>query len=308
MMNLLLSRRGVFGANGLLGGAWNTTNSAWRVLGGKAVCTPTLGAELFANTGFDADTNWTKGAGWTISAGKANHAGATAGSLTQAIGGIGNWYRAGYMHESGATNQTYVYFGATTNMGRQHATQTNQQVIAVRRQLSTTDMGLRATTNAVVQADTATAKLITLSDMFASKIANNNATITANIVTGLNSSILFNQPIGVAGWMDSYTSPANFIIAYLNVTPGLTTVTLYLEKCVGGTYTTLTSGVVTYAAGAPLKLTGTVSGGTLTLDAYYNGTQVGTQQTVTDAGIISNTRHGMFGGSEFNNFAYFSLT
>lgn len=40
---------------------------------------------LVTNGTFDADANWTKGTGWTISGGTANASAATTGSLTQAI-------------------------------------------------------------------------------------------------------------------------------------------------------------------------------------------------------------------------------
>jgi len=38
---------------------------------------PSLGSELLTNGGFDADTDWTKAAGWTIGGGTANHAGSS---------------------------------------------------------------------------------------------------------------------------------------------------------------------------------------------------------------------------------------
>ena len=44
--------------------------------------------ELFANTGFTADSDWTKGSGWTISGGLATHAQGSAGDLYQAVSGL----------------------------------------------------------------------------------------------------------------------------------------------------------------------------------------------------------------------------
>jgi hypothetical protein len=41
--------------------------------------------QLLDNRDFDSDTGWTKGTGWTISDGTANHAAGTASSLTQAV-------------------------------------------------------------------------------------------------------------------------------------------------------------------------------------------------------------------------------
>ena len=44
--------------------------------------------ELFANTGFSADSGWTKGSGWTISGNVATHAQGSAGDLYQAVSGL----------------------------------------------------------------------------------------------------------------------------------------------------------------------------------------------------------------------------
>lgn len=43
------------------------------------------GPELIANGGFDSDSNWTKGAGWTIAGGVATKTGGTASSLSQTV-------------------------------------------------------------------------------------------------------------------------------------------------------------------------------------------------------------------------------
>jgi hypothetical protein len=43
------------------------------------------GSDLLTNEGFDSDTVWTKGTGWTIAAGTATHAAGSASSLTQPI-------------------------------------------------------------------------------------------------------------------------------------------------------------------------------------------------------------------------------
>lgn len=45
----------------------------------------TLGPELVTNGGFDTDSDWTKGTGWTISGGQAVHAAGTATLLSQTI-------------------------------------------------------------------------------------------------------------------------------------------------------------------------------------------------------------------------------
>ena len=45
----------------------------------------TLGSELITNGTFDADSNWTKGTGWTIGSGVATHASGTSSGLDQAF-------------------------------------------------------------------------------------------------------------------------------------------------------------------------------------------------------------------------------
>ena len=93
---------------------------------------------------------------------------------------------------------------------------------------------------------------------------------------------------GVVCSLDSKTSPANMVVVLHN---GYNV--LYMFKCVAGTWTQLIySNTVTYVANALIEVR-RVSG-TNTYQAYYNNAQVGTDQTIDDAGIISNTLHGMF--------------
>ena len=53
----------------------------WRAVG----VTPTLTAVTVANSGFDVDSDWTKGTGWTIGSGVATKTAGSAASLSQAI-------------------------------------------------------------------------------------------------------------------------------------------------------------------------------------------------------------------------------
>ena len=54
---------------------------------------PMLGSNLFLNSTFDVDANWTKGVGWTIGAGVATKSPSAAASLlTQTVGTIGKQY------------------------------------------------------------------------------------------------------------------------------------------------------------------------------------------------------------------------
>ncbi len=99
---------------------------------------------------------------------------------------------------------------------------------------------------------------------------------------------------GFAARVDSTTSPANFIVAYLDGAGNVK-----VDKCVAGTYTNVISGAVTYGSTKVLRLV--CSGNNVS--AYYDGTQVGSTVTVSDAGIVSNVNHGKFSTYASNAFA-----
>lgn len=98
---------------------------------------------------------------------------------------------------------------------------------------------------------------------------------------------------GIAARVDSTSSPANFLIAYLDGAGNVK-----VDKAVSGTYTNVISGAVTYADGRILRL---VCNGN-NVSCYYHGTQVGTTQVVSDAGIVSNVNHGLFSTYAANTF------
>lgn len=104
---------------------------------------------------------------------------------------------------------------------------------------------------------------------------------------------------GFAARVDDPANPANFLLAYLDGAGNVK-----LDKCVGGTYTNLVSGAVTYGASKLLRL---LCIGT-SVSVYYDGTQVGTTQTVSDAGIVGNVNHGLFSTYASNSFASYTAS
>jgi hypothetical protein len=135
-------------------------------------------------------------------------------------------------------------------------------------------------------------RTITLSSVF-STISSGKSDVVATAKVTLNSG----NRAGLVVNLDSQISPNNFVIAYHNGT------NIVLEKSVGGTYTTLINTAVTYVPGATIRLE---KDGT-TYKLFYNGTQRGTDQTITDAGIINNTIHGLLSTDSSNSFDNFYL-
>lgn len=103
---------------------------------------------------------------------------------------------------------------------------------------------------------------------------------------------------GVVMNLDDVATPANFVIAYHDGTNAI------LEKCVAGTYTGVISAAAAFSADATLRV---IKDGT-SYSLYWNNVQVGTTQTISDAGIVDNTIHGMFStlaANRLDNFQVF---
>ncbi len=109
--------------------------------------------------------------------------------------------------------------------------------------------------------------------------------------------------VGIVSHLDDKDTPANCVLAYYNRLIGKA----QLFKLVGGTGTSLINTSATYAAGAQLRLIAYESGSDLKLRLYYNGALIGTEQTVSDAGIVDNTRHGIISVDSSNTVDNFAM-
>ena len=76
---------------------------------------PVLGAEEVTNGGFDSDSSWTKGTGWSIGSGVATAVAGTASYLSQDIGGVENAYYKITLTVTVSASNLYVYFGIGGN-------------------------------------------------------------------------------------------------------------------------------------------------------------------------------------------------
>ncbi|MBP7983765.1 MAG: hypothetical protein KAY97_02775 [Chromatiaceae bacterium] len=86
----------------------------WRRVGDAPVYTPVT----INNPGFDTDTGWTKGTGWSIADGVATHVGPTSGNLSQAVSfAPGATYLITWTMTRTAGSIRPVFFGGTTISG-----------------------------------------------------------------------------------------------------------------------------------------------------------------------------------------------
>jgi hypothetical protein len=272
-------------ANGGGGLAW--TGATWTVAGGTVSNTPTQGADVIVNGAFAADTNWNKGAGWTIASGLATATNASS-DLTASVAplAIGTWYQTAFTTSAQSLGTVGLVVGGVANLTHNtNATFTETQ------RASTSAFAVRAATGNTGNVATVSARPLTLSTLFRSVDAGSADGFAETAVTGPTSTS------GVQGGLvlnlDSAASPANFIIVYLDGAGNVK-----VDEAVAGVYTNKVSAAVTYSAGAVLRA---ARYGT-SLDVYYNNLKVGSTLTMT---ANTNTRYGLFStysGNTFDNF------
>jgi hypothetical protein len=107
------------------------------------------------------------------------------------------------------------------------------------------------------------------------------------------------EKAGVVTNLDSVSNPQNYVLAYTDGT------NCKLDKVVGGTLTNVISAACTFS-GTPGALLTVIKDGTKYL-LIYNGAKIGSTATISDAGIINNTKHGIFSTSVVNHLDNFSV-
>ncbi len=290
----------------LFGAAPNPwTGATWAVSGGNAYNTPTLGAELLTNGGMEIDANWANSSAPSLNERSSEQAktgsysrkitaGGAEGGASQAItSAVGKWviasawYRRingyGYVSISGlpvvVLNTTGVWVQAFRCF-RQTSTNPTVRLLC--------ESGLGG------YWDDVSLLPVNLNTTFATITGASSAqTAAAKIAT-----LTTGTQVGVVSLLDSASSPANFLIAYHDGS------NVKLDKCVAGVYTSLVSTAVAFSANAQIEIR-RPSGNTF--QVWYNETQRGTDQTVSDAGIITNTLYGLFSTHSGGTFSEFSL-
>ncbi len=308
------------------GGGVTWTGATWSVSGGKAINTPvTLGSELIVNGGMetgDPPSSWT-GTNATIDGvadERTGGAGAQSLEMTATATGepraantsmtlvVGGWYRlSGWMKSTVGAGAIAIRVRDNSIGGVGVELQSTATSWASLSGSMCADyasnacwtMFKAAAISDKAQFDDVTLKRLTLSELISSISAT-----TANIVVGVNVTLNPFMQSGVCLNLDSAAAPANFVLVTL-WRSSATSTSIVVRKYVAGAMSVVASTGVTYSAGARLVVT---KDGTA-YRVYYNNVLVGTEQTIADAGIVSNTLHGLFStdaGNTLDDFVVYA--
>lgn len=298
---------GGIGAGGA-GVVMSNAGATWSVSGGKAINTPVPGADAATDGGFETWasasnlTHWTETAGGTGTITQNNaemRSGAscvdmlvdgsnTNSYLQQAVTLNANtWYQVS-CYAKGATSPTFALSsdGGATKGLIYTGTASYQQMKYSFRGNITPALGVKrvVATSKHIFFDDFALQPLTLSQLLS--LANVScADVMSGAAIGTNTS----AQAGLALNWDSSTSPANGVLVY---TDG---VSIKVDKCIAGVWSSVSTTAYTYSAGARLVVwhSGTE------YRTYYNNSLV-KSDTIADAGILTGTYHGLFSTSVEN--------
>jgi hypothetical protein len=304
------------GGDGLV---WNS-NSWVNNYNTVAYNTPVTGSELVTDGGMeiwiDANnlTNWTKSISGTSSINKeavVKHSGSYSARLDiDSLGSNGQILQASQVpinswcvtswwgRSSEIGKRLRIAYNGFAMMGPERdpgITWTNY--IDIWRQSSSSGFGFirvsGASSSSSLYVDDVSIKALTLSSLFAS-LQTSKSDILIEVVIP---SMIYGTQAGLVLNIDDANNPQNFVIAYQDRS------NVRLEKCVGGVYTTLIN------TAAALTSTGRliVSKDGTQYRVYYNDVLIGSEQTISDIGIVNNTLHGMFSTYSANTFDDFVI-
>jgi hypothetical protein len=277
--------------SGFLGGGWIGPSAfGGGGIGIPADPVPEAGAELLTNGNFAAGSSgWSASAAWSFSGGTATRTAAAANNLAQAKTlAAGTWYLLAFDLVAVSAGTIAVSPGLAVNGIAKSTPQSSLDIVRPLT-ISANYFYFLPSDSFAGTVDNASLKNLTLSSLlsvrpYASADCDISVAVTRTAGT----------QAGLCARLDSTTSPANFLIAYLDGAGNVK-----CDKAVAGVYTNVISGAVTYVAGQVLRLV--CSGNNVSV--YYNGVQIGSTTAVADAGIVSNKNHGKFSTYAANTFS-----
>lgn len=304
--------------DGALPADW--TAPTWTIASGAAKNTPTLGQELVTNGTFEVDlTGWSAGASPDL----------LERNTTTPIDGLGD------LHIQDNDNDDSYALGSAVSMGIGNHYLYSMIARKVGTRTATVGVGTStATTFTSANLDGINSRNITTSNAFYSGILYAKANVSAYPKAVLNGeasnreiymddvsvkqltpgsvfakinhdldavsfiragfTLRAGARAGVFGWWDGVGGLQNCVVAWHDGT------TIYLDKYVGALRTNLIALASTYVSGAIIEIRR--GAGTNLFDLWYNGVQVSTAQTISDAAIISNKVFGLFSTDPLNTF------
>lgn len=301
------------------------SGSTWTVSSGLAVNAPTLGSEKLTDP--DLEANYTTGKCDTLtkngSPTLAQSADVHAGSKAQEITATAFNDRLNWPTFAGVSGQWYLYTvwtkrtAGSTDTAHARIFQTSQLLSTQEAELADSSYTqknltlISTSTNAIfvypavetgsssfstIVADDASFKAITYSSLFALLESSFPDAVVKAKPSGVDHAFA-----GIVVRADAQTNPTNAIFAVIHIHPGNVYYDIALFKKIGSTYTTLISTTaVAKVSGGWLEVRTSGS----TVQVFYDGTQVGTDQTVSDAELVDNKYHGIFtsGSTSFSRF------
>lgn len=299
------------------------TGTTWAVDGnGRAYNTPTLGSELGTDPGLEAAYSaglcgtLSKGGSPTVAESADVHGGSKAQEFTATATtdrvfrtftvAANKWISASIYGKRPAGATGTANFRLSNSGGSTHnnpiTTAAYTQLVNTLRTVS----GGAGTTIVYPAIDTGSSSFdtVVLDDYSLTEIT--PATMYATVdglnnylnVTGRFHAITNTTSAGIVGWLDDAANPQNLLKAYREGNA------LKLDKYVGGTPTNLITIGSAFVVEERIEIR-RPSGNIFQL--WFNDRQLGTDQTVSDAGIISNTRYGLFSTYSGNLFTEFTL-
>ena len=304
-------------ADGAIGSVW--TGATWTIASNAALNTPTVGSEMHTSANAASDPNGNEAnatTGWGITGGtftsdsSAPQTGTYSLKLSSAFDDrmefyptytLGTWYAhklyAKYSgFQAGSLNG---WTNLSTALSNETLTTSWVNYIISGRATATGEAVIRiycpynGVETSAAEVDNYSLKPLTFASLFATLPSVDVASVTAQVLVTVNPN--FSQAGHIIN-LDSISSPANFVLAYL-AGDG----TAKLDKCVAGVYTNLISGSVTFGAAKVLKV---VKNGN-TYQLWYDGIQVGTDQTIAS---MNGTIHGLFSTSSTPKFDTYQLS
>ena len=288
------------------------SGAGWAISSGMAVNTPALGSNLYQGGKGTFDTTTES---WQVQG--TNAIASVAGELRityvdssqgaycyfsavkdlQSNLVVGTWYRLDFDAYVNATSSVAVGV-STADVNSITITNTVKQSfhIVFRASNATSNYVYAYSMGAgeIVYLDNLVLRAITLANgtaFCANKIINASFNVKASLFLGVG------EQAGVA-WADSASNPQNMVVAFYDLQRGKATVIKY----VAGSPTTLIDTATTYADGAMMEIRRTAA---TTVQIWYGATQVGTDQTVGDAAILTGNYYGMFSTGPLSNIGSF---